>query len=140
MSLWRRHLRTIAAHYEDVRRLPRPILGAPTDEHEYFIPLISDPRVSCGIICERCGSAVFTAQRYSGCITLACWSCPTFIGVMPKDKPEGATREASSEGPWKWAVDIWGPICTECGIRFDNPSPRCPHQLSNVHPLSKGNT
>lgn len=40
--------------------------------------------------------------------------------------------------PWQWAVARYGPVCGECGVRFDTPSPDCPHRLTNVHPVGAG--
>lgn len=35
------------------------------------------------------------------------------------------------------AVKHYGARCTECGIPFWEPSPGCPHQLTNLHPLAR---
>lgn len=34
------------------------------------------------------------------------------------------------------AVKMYGEICPECDVPWQTPSPNCPHQIFNLHPLA----
>ena len=43
---------------------------------------------------------------------------------------------ATAHSPVEYAEHAYGPTCPECGIAFRQPSPDCPHRITNVHPLA----
>lgn len=49
------------------------------------------------------------------------------VTATPAATPENTSREA--------ARAQYGDLCPECGVPWDQPSPDCPHETWNLHPL-----
>ena len=87
------------------------------------------------------------ADRGDVIITVPAWLRPELDSLIWQRKVERAAekwgRNAASVSVADWgaaasrkmARDMYGDLCSECGIAWDQPSPECPHKIWDLHPL-----
>lgn len=75
--------------------------------------------------------AMNTGKGYAlAVVHVAEFAAPEFDSLEP---PYGKPTLAGNT-MLETAMKRHGPLCPECGIAWDHPSPKCPHRLFNLHP------
>lgn len=53
----------------------------PPDVAEVWLDQLPPAAPGTPLVCPTCGGTQFTAEHREHGVTLACWDCPTFVGI-----------------------------------------------------------